>query len=255
MLIILKNCNFFHNTKKKQLTNFILSLEKEKNFDTKVFTFIKITNEIINNINSDFKPDNDISKFIGSIIEDKYIISLTVTIFKNKLRRCRTRLINEIKKNNITYNDVFNFTIENIKCLTDDKIKTLCILGLKNIFLFNAKKPYYRLINILIFLYAFNNHKDHYDIKWDEQLFQFLSISDMRINKYYFFKTMCGNLLKNKTSFIDYKLYIAIHSNRISYNITNYNQIQKNKSKMMLINYLIDLVNKTKCKLLNIEQF
>ena len=254
LLNLLKICKLFFNIDNEQIKNYIINLEQQKNYEQKISTLIEVTSKMLNkNLNIYYTPNKDKFEFIRSIIQDKYIKLLPSTTFFYKLRRNRAILINEIKKNKITYMDILDCTIENLKFITDNDIRTICILGLKNILDFSINKPYQNLLNLGIVLYAFNNEKKYFNINWKENLIDILLSSKKIINKFNFFKKICNDIYNNNDSFLDYKLYIALNSLEIVYNLDIYNKICNDTSQLEFIHNLIDAVNKIKCRMLNIQ--
>ncbi|EQB62272.1 hypothetical protein NAPIS_ORF00151 [Vairimorpha apis BRL 01] len=161
--------------------------------------------------------------------------------------------MNQIKYNNITYTDIFEYIIENINIIIDDNIRTICISGLQSIFINELKNAKPKFLNVLIVLFIFNNEKEHYDINWKEKILQTLSISNEYMSNMNFFTKKYIKSSKDQYALLKYKLYITINSTSVKHNLLNYKEIQNNLSQMKLIHYFIDLVNKTKCKLFNIE--
>ncbi|EQB60158.1 hypothetical protein NAPIS_ORF02279 [Vairimorpha apis BRL 01] len=180
-------------------------------------------------------------------------MQLSVKSLKYKLISKRNLLKNQINDNNITYKDIFEYIIENIKFITDGDIRTMYISGLRSIFINELKNAYPKLLNILIVLFAFNNEKEHYNINWKEKFYKHYQIQFNVLNKLKCFDKDFIDFSIDHFAFIDYKLYIAMNSPTIKYDLYYYKEIQKNLSQIKLIHYLIDKVNETKCKLFNIE--
>lgn len=126
-------------------------------------------------------------------------------------------------------------------------------LGLQNMFICDLKNSYSKFYNLLIFLYTFNNEKKYYDINWIESLLHIISKTNKNVNSLSDFEKVCKKILKNKNSFLHYKLYISMNSFNNDYILSFYNQIQNDTLQMKYIYYFIDIVNETKCKLFNFE--
>ncbi|EQB62296.1 hypothetical protein NAPIS_ORF00126 [Vairimorpha apis BRL 01] len=254
LLTIFKNCTLVLNIENEKIKNFVIYLELQKNCEQKILALIKITNEVLTkNIYIDCTPNIDKYVYIESIIKISFMKYVKFYSFQNKLFFKRNSLINQINNNKINYKDIFDFVIENLKSTTDDEIRMMCILGLKNIFIFNLKEQYYRLLNMGIVLYAFNCEKKYYDVNWREKLFNILFLSNIRRNKLNYTKKICEKNFKNKLPFFKYNLYIAMNTLNFNRKLRYYLEIQKNTSQLKFIHYLIDAVNNIKCRLLNIE--
>ena len=254
LLNILKISILFVNIKNEQIKNYIIYLEQQKNCEQRILAFIKVTNEMLNkNINIDCEPNIEKIKIIKSILKDARKKPIPITNFQNKIFRKRRLLINQILKNKISYKDVFDFTIENLRLITDDDIRTVCIFGLTNIIILNSKKIYNRLLNKTILLFTFNNEKSQYDINWIEKFINYVSVTNGGFNVLKNFNNINYNLFQDISSFYNYKLYIAMNTLNIECLLRIYLELQKNTSHLEFINNLIDAVNKIKCKILNIE--
>lgn len=162
-------------------------------------------------------------------------------------------LISQIFNYEISYKDIFDCIIQNIRSTNDKNIKTLCILGLQNMFICDLKNSYSKFYNLLIFLYTFNNEKKYYDINWIESLLHIISKTNKNVNSLSDFEKVCKKILKNKNSFLHYKLYISMNSFNNDYILSFYKKIQNDTLQMKYIHYFIDIVNETKCKLFNFE--
>ena len=254
LLNILKNCTLVLKIKNEQIKNYIVNLEQQKNYEQRILAFIKVTNEMLNeNINIASTPNNEKNEIIVSILKDarnKYIPSKTI---QTRLFRKRCLLINQIKKNKITYKDVFDFIIENLKLMIDDDIRTVCIYGLTNIFFLNSEKIFNKLLNKSILLFIFNNEKSDYYINWIEKFITYLSDTNGGINVLTNFNLINDTLFKNTRAFYSYKLYIAMNTINIDCLLRIYLEIQKDTFQLEFINNLIDVVNKIKCRMLNIK--
>ena len=254
LLNILKNLILFLNIENEQIKNYIFYLEQQISSEQKIVAFIKVTKEMLNkNFMFDYTPTKNKYYLIESILKRSYNKVTTSVSLDNKLRMKRCLLINQLKKNNLNHKNVFDHIIENLKCTTEDDIRTICILGLNNISIDDFKDPYARLLNILILLFTINKEKKYYRTNWKGKFIQTLTLSNRYMRKFEIFTNFCRDLFDNKTSFLGYKLYIWMNSLDIGNKLRVYKALQKNPSQINLIHFLIDTVNNIKCKLLNIE--
>ena len=188
LLIILKSLKFYLNIKNEQINKFILTLEKVKKYEQKIIAFNNVTNQILNqNFDIIYTSKNHKFELLKLILKSSYKKQSILKSLKDKLFHKRTSLMNQIKYNNITYTDIFEYIIENINIIIDDNIRTICISGLQSIFINELKNAKPKFLNVLIVLFIFNNEKEHYDINWKEKILQKLSISNEYISNMNFF--------------------------------------------------------------------
>ncbi|EQB62389.1 hypothetical protein NAPIS_ORF00031 [Vairimorpha apis BRL 01] len=100
------------------------------NYDQKILTFINVTNKILNfNFKVDIILKIDKIDYINLMLKCSNKKHRSSTSMRDKIYNKRMLLISQIFNDKISYKDIFDCTIQNIRSTNDKNIKTLCILG------------------------------------------------------------------------------------------------------------------------------
>lgn len=249
---ILKSSIKFSNINNEYVMHIISNLEKYQLNEQKIIYFINVTNEILRkDINYKLYNDNKY-KLLEKILYTKYYKNHNKKMIYNKLYKKAARIKSYVSNEIITYDEIFFLTIYYINKIADIQIKCFFAYGLQSLFVNFSKNVIPRLYFVLVFLHIFIKEKDFYDVDWHEKMFKILSISysNLKNQKYYY------NILyeKNENSLIKtFKIYISMNSEWISYALQNYRELQNNELHLKCVNYLINLTNKAKCKLIGLK--
>lgn len=231
----------------------IFSNFKTYNLDEqKIIYFINITNEILN-IDNNYNEHNDKkNNYLTKIFSRSYYKNDNKKNFYNKLYRKAIILNSYVQKSNITFDDVFNITIDYINQTTDEKIKILFVFGLQSLFFNFSKHNIPRLYFVSTFLHIFNYEKNYYDIDWNERLFKILSYSYFKIKSSKYYYKILSHAFENDLT-KTFSIYLAMNAEHVTVALQNYKILQSNELYLNYINYLINLTYKTKCKLFRIK--
>lgn len=149
-------------------------------------------------------------------------------------------------------NDFFFRTIQIINVTKDKNIKTLCILGLQNMFIKDISKNLPRFINLLICLYSFNYEKDMFQMDWEQRIFKILSYKNSSLRNLTYFECLWKDLYHQNHD-QNYRMYLAMNAKNIEETLEYYKNIKKNQLQFYIVNYLIDLINNVKYTIFQIK--
>ncbi|EQB60170.1 hypothetical protein NAPIS_ORF02266 [Vairimorpha apis BRL 01] len=234
------------------ILNIISELENLPLDEQKIIYFINITNDILSKDNLCKSYNCNRQMFINQILSTNYAETKNKKIIRKKLYLKSLKIDLNVKRKNITNNDIFNITIDYINNTTDKMIQNLFIYGFQSLFNSFSKYMIPKLYHILIFTYTFNYEKEYYDLDWHEKFFEIVSLCYFKnkfLKRYY---EMINISYKNE--FIkSLNLYIAINSEDINVSLHNLNELISDETNLKYVIYFIELICKIKCKLFGIK--
>ena len=244
-------CNY-SNLKKEYILNIISKFESFPLSEQKIIYFINIINEIPTNDNVCISYNCNRQMFINQILFTNYAKTKNIKSLTNKLYRKSLKIDLNVKRKNITNNDILNITIDYINYTTDKMIQSLFIYGFQSLFNSFSKNMIPKLYHILIFIYTFNYEKEYYDLDWHEKMFEIVSLCYFKNKNLKYYYDMINISYKNE--FIkSLNLYIAINSEDINVSLHNLNELISDETNLKYVIYFIELINKIKCKLFGIK--
>ncbi|EQB60027.1 hypothetical protein NAPIS_ORF02408 [Vairimorpha apis BRL 01] len=199
----LKGHNYL-NIKSKYIINLICYIENNKANFQKIPFFIEILKEIMSfEINSDLSLNFVQNQFINTTLLTNY---KTTSSFDNIYFKLQSKLkkINSNLNINIKLYEIFRYTIKLFLNTTDQNLQIFFLYGMQNLFICDSYKTMPRFLNVLIFLYTYNNEKKFYDFDWHKKLFSILSISPNSIEKKCNFAQKLNIERKNFMLYISY---------------------------------------------------
>lgn len=232
--------------------NTISQLEKLSLDEQKIAYFINKTNEILNLKVKDKLLNDNKNMFINKIISTNYYKKKHKKIFNSKLQRKTLQIDLHVKLKNITNGDILNITIDYINNTKDKEIQFLFINGFQSLFNIYSNKSLPRLYNILILLYAFNLENEYFEIDWHERMFNMLSLYNFNLRKSKCYYEMI-NISYGNDIIKSLGLYITINSKNLNLAYQKLNELIKDEINLKFFTFLIDKVNKIKCKLFGIK--
>lgn len=251
----LKNSIKYIYEKNSILTSILYNLNQHRSLKAKIYELLIFANEIlnINNLNV-YELNSKKSLKIYTLLSSIYQKKRLLTNINNKLRNKFNQMIIKIDKNYFNENEIVSFTINLINDLTDKNMKLFCIYGLQNFFVDEYDNYLHRFIHILTLLFTFINEKEYFILDWHEKLFRLLTISKNKYKNPKYFNKICQKIIKFGIYNVFYRLYISLNAKMSNISLDCYEKLQKDIKQIYVINYLIDIINKTKCKLFNILQ-
>lgn len=249
----LKGHNYL-NIKSKYIINLICYIENNKANFQKIPFFIEILKEIMSfEINSDLSLNFVQNQFINTTLLTNY---KTTSSFDNIYFKLQSKLkkINSNLNINIKLYEIFRYTIKLFLNTTDQNLQIFFLYGMQNLFICDSYKTMPRFLNVLIFLYTYNNEKKFYDFDWHKKLFSILSISPNSMSQTVFFNKMIKEVFKND-AYAFFRLYLTLNSDNIDFTLYFYNLLKNNEKQFILINNLIVLINIVKFKIYELHNY
>lgn len=204
-------------------------------------------------INSDLSLNFVQNQFINTTLLTNY---KTTSSFDNIYFKLQSKLkkINSNLNINIKLYEIFRYTIKLFLNTTDQNLQIFFLYGMQNLFICDSYKTMPRFLNVLIFLYTYNNEKKFYDFDWHKKLFSILSISPNSMSQTVFFNKMIKEVFKND-AYAFFRLYLTLNSDNIDFTLYFYNLLKNNEKQFILINNLIVLINIVKFKIYELHNY
>lgn len=239
-----------------QINNFKENIEQfqmPEQYTTKIIKLINFSYKILNtNLQNHNKNDKNIEYSIDLLLNSKHKKICTVDGYIRQSYKKFFIIQNYFKKKKFSKKELLCYTIKYLNSIDDKNIQQMCVLGLQSFFSKNLNISAPKFFKVLIFLYKFKNEKDFYNIDWYKQLFKLLSVLNCYNLKAIYVIKLFDKFSKNN-SFLNYHLYFAINSVNALYNLQLYEDLQIYKKDIELLNFLVDLLTKVKCKLFSIN--
>lgn len=239
----------------KYLEGIISKIENQKNYSQKIYNLMNIA-QILLNIDFEFTK---LLKFEKSSILNKILCNpstkdLHLKTLKNMNKDKICKITVKIIKKELKVYDILKYTIYHIDTLTSNFIKSLCIFGFQNLFIYDLKNSMPRILNVLCLLYTYINEKESCNIKWQNIFIGIFSISFLSNKEYILFNNLIEKVFDGKKVFVSFRLYILLNSDSPDDALNCYENLRtKDVLQFQIINELIDLVYKTKVKMFNID--
>lgn len=235
------------------LKSLLSKIKTNIDLDNKIANLLYISKEILDfNFEKLSQPNDDRFIFLNLILFNSYIKGIPANRITKKLYNKFKSLNVKLCRGEITELEILLYNIKFINNINDKKDKEVCIFGLQNLFRKDLKLYKPRFFYLLIYLFAYFNERHFFQLDWHNNLIKLLSFT---LHYYKNLKnfTSLVKFLGSKDCFYKYRLYIALNTENILEALISYNQMKVHRGQSQIINNLIDITNKVKCKLLNIS--
>ncbi|EQB62148.1 hypothetical protein NAPIS_ORF00274 [Vairimorpha apis BRL 01] len=220
--------------------------------EQKIIYFMNITNEILKKEVNYKTYSIDRHNLIDDILYTKYNKNHNKKRFEAKLYNKTLQIDFYMKKNTLSYDDILYVTINYLNKTTDKLIHYIFLCGFQSLFNSFSKNSISKLCFVLTFLYTYNEESRFYDVEWYVKMFKMLSLSYFNVRN----SNQCYKILNQEYEMDSKKtfyVYMAINLENNKFKIKNFKDVHNNKQHLRFVNYLIEQVNKIKCKLFGIR--